>query len=466
MYRQKSQRMIGLARRVYHALPLSEPSKIKLRRWLVPYLNASIRITDGQNISQVLSQVVELRRQLRWNGKEETAFQRALIRIATQNQEYGPITHFIVLPFLATGGAERVALNFAQAIKLCDPNASVLLIIADRAAVSAQVTQPSNISILMLDSVFDEPPSYEQKQALLEALIRSICPRVVHNINSEVAWQMILSRGEVLSPFTNLFASIFAFQFAPDGKTKIGYAAYFLRAGLPYLKGLFSDNKRFIQDAAIEYNLSQAEKTKLHPIYNPVRTSTDHLASTIEQRLDLLAKSSRTRRLRVLWAGRLDREKRVDILYELIKQVDYADFDIYGQAVVDGVDPPPALSNVHYKGAFSDPEDLIRHATYDAFVFTSRWEGMPNILLEIGSFGVPIIAPTVGGVGELISSHTGYPLPEKAQVNDYVDALQNILNHPEEAAARSKALQYLVQKRHSWDTFLCAIKSVPEYVDQ
>ena len=40
-----------------------------------------------------------------------------------------------------------------------------------------------------------------------------------------------------------------AFQFDPVSGKKIGYAASFLVGAIPFLDGLTSDNKRFIEDA-------------------------------------------------------------------------------------------------------------------------------------------------------------------------------------------------------------------------
>ena len=38
----------------------------------------------------------------------------------------------------------------------------------------------------------------------------------------------------------------------------------------------------------------------------------------------------------------------------------------------------------------------------DVVLLTSRHEGLPNVLLEAQSLGIPVVAPDVGGVGETI----------------------------------------------------------------
>lgn len=460
----RRQRIMAITRRVYHALPLTPLVKLKLRRLLAPYLHATVEMAEGVGVIKALSGIRDSRSQNEWGGEQEIAFQRALISIGKQAALYGPVSHFIILPFLATGGAERVAINFATAIRAARPKNSILLIVADRNVVDASIEMPDGIILLVLDSVFDAYPSYEKKQWLLEHLVRAILPETLHNINSEVAWQLILSKGKHLSALTRLYASIFAFQFAPDGKTKIGYAAYFLKPGLPHLTGLLSDNQRFVYDAATEYSLSPDEQSKLHVVYNPVRVSGTALVPSIDARIGELGSRLPHRRLRVLWAGRLDAEKRIDLLVELIKQADFVDFDVYGQAVVDSESVLPSRPNVDYKGPFVSPLELIKDRTYDAFVFTSRWEGMPNILLEVGMLGIPVIAPTVGGVGELVSEYSGFPLPERPNVSDYLVALEHVRKQPKDAADRARTLKHVIERRHSWIAFMSSVDAIPGYL--
>ena len=40
--------------------------------------------------------------------------------------------------------------------------------------------------------------------------------------------------------------------------------------------------------------------------------------------------------------------------------------------------------------------------SYDAFLYTSAFDGLPNVLLEALSAGLPVIAPDVGGIGEAV----------------------------------------------------------------
>lgn len=62
---------------------------------------------------------------------------------------------------------------------------------------------------------------------------------------------------------------------------------------------------------------------------------------------------------------------------------------------------------VRFLGVRTDVHCLMNAA--DAYVMSSAWEGMPNVLLEAGATQLPIVATDVGGVGEVVlDGETGF----------------------------------------------------------
>lgn len=471
-----NQRFRAFAKAVYHRLPLSQRAKWRLREHLQPLLTA---LQDSSGVTGLTRGLVGIIRGqggqgrvgvLRDNGRER-ALARILESMAEHARVYGPVTHWIALPFLATGGAEMVALNLCRALRQLRPDESLALLITDRKLVSERMVIPEGVHLVVFDDHLGDDLSYVRKQALLRDLLLAVRPTCFHNINSEVAWHLILAEGERLKRFTRLFASIFAFQFAPDGHQKIGYAAYFLKQCMPHLAGLLSDNQRFVDDAAREYALPDEEQGRMRVLYQPCRLlhgagrelGRDRLA---RRRQHFAETACPTGRPQILWAGRLDAEKRIDLFLDVVRRCTFADFRVFGQVVLEEGTTLPALSNLSYEGPFSSPIEWLERFDFDAFVFTSRWEGMPNILIEVGALGIPVIAPTVGGVGELVTPDTGYPLPECPSVDDYEQALCAVIQYPLEATTRAGQLLERVLARHDWGCFLAAVEGVVGYVDR
>lgn len=467
--------LLSLAKAVYHRLPLSQTTKWRLRARLQPVLSD---LASGQTAGISLKSIGAVLRSGKHgavSGRDhdlEQVLAAILQDMAAHAEIHGAPRLWIALPFLATGGAEWAALHMCRAALELRPGQSVVLLITDKDLVSDRMPLPSGVLLVVLDRYLTEPTDYERKQALLLNLLRAGQPHTFHNINSEVAWHLIVADGSHLERHTRLYASIFAFQFAPDHRTKIGYAAYFLKKGMPRLAGLLSDNQRFLTDAAREYALSAAETARMAVLYQPCRLLLDGspefpvVPPQGRKSKAMPATSSQPagRRPQVLWAGRLDAEKRIDLFLDLVRRCQFADFRVFGQVVLSDQGALPSLPNLSYEGPFTSPLEWLGRYDFDAFVFTSRWEGMPNILLEVGALGIPVIAPKVGGVVELIDETTGYPLPEQPRVADYEQALQQVASDPDQSLLRAGKLQKLIRQRHGWSGFVKGVAELPNYL--
>jgi glycosyltransferase involved in cell wall biosynthesis len=63
------------------------------------------------------------------------------------------------------------------------------------------------------------------------------------------------------------------------------------------------------------------------------------------------------------------------------------------------------LGRIHLTGLVEDVRPFL--AMFDTFLLTSRWEGLPRVVLEALSAGVPVVSSDAGGVSELLPKARG-----------------------------------------------------------
>jgi glycosyltransferase involved in cell wall biosynthesis len=115
------------------------------------------------------------------------------------------------------------------------------------------------------------------------------------------------------------------------------------------------------------------------------------------------------------------------------------------------IDELRSLDNVLFKGCYSDFTS-IDVDTYDALLLTTQWEGTPNIALECGVRGLPIVAPSLGGLTELIANERGFPVSRFDDVLGFRDALMLCCKDRRLAERRSKNLSLHISEFHRQDT--------------
>ncbi len=112
---------------------------------------------------------------------------------------------------------------------------------------------------------------------------------------------------------------------------------------------------------------------------------------------------------RILVIGRLSSEKGVDVLLRASVLLNDRGRSIALTVVGDGPDRSTLerlaktlrLEHVEFIGHVSDP--TAHYQSADLLVIPSRSEGLPNVLLEAISHGLPVVATTVGAIPEVIT---------------------------------------------------------------
>jgi len=145
----------------------------------------------------------------------------------------------------------------------------------------------------------------------------------------------------------------------------------------------------------------------------------------------------RRERFTLLFVGRLEAVKRPDRFLEVAAGVEAragtgvrvliaGDGPLGDEARRRASDLGLRPGTAEFLGAVDDMAEVYAQA--DALVVTSQTEGSPNAVLEAMACGLPVVAPRVGGIPELVEDgETGLLLAERAGTPAYVEAVGRLL---------------------------------------
>ncbi len=358
------------------------------------------------------------------------------------------IKAIVCTPFISVGGADLVSTYVLKALQKKYSESNVIFIVTDQSRIERPDWISSGSEIIDLPQLCGDGSSANARMDTLYHVIGELNPELIFNVNSHVAWDLYRKFGKQLSSAIDLYAYLFCFDFNQHNK-RVGYIPAYLPTCIGYLKKVFFDNKQILDELRTLYGFSSSNLERLQTLYIPSE-DLDSI-STIHRSLP---ESERGKR-KVLWAGRFAKQKRVDILIRISQAMPDVQFDVYGtegnaeegRGIVEN-----NYANINYKGTFSSYNDLAIHE-YDAYLYTSQWDGIPSILINMMRMGVPICAPEVGGIPELVFKDTGWPVKKYDDVQEFETTLRRIFSSREIGKQKSRLGIKHVKARHQWDLF-------------
>lgn len=365
----------------------------------------------------------------------------------------------LLLPWLKPGGAEKYILQIQQ--KLHASGASRrLLVLTGQAASRHEWAELLPKGAIFID-VFNAFPMLDdaaRDSMVVRALLAVAAQGARLHIKASLFSHRLMDLyGSVLSSnFKVIYYRFCDDSYVWHNKRLSGpWGIGFLRRQLSNIDLLISDCHSIISS---DWGRFGTRSEKYQAIYALCSPSDQPVAKRLPSK-------------RLLWASRVSAQKRPELVGKIATAVrrEHPEMviEVYGQieenyrqqSLFD-------MPGVEYCRSF-DGFDNLPIERFDAFVYTSAFDGLPNIILEALAAGLPVIAPDVGGVGEaVIDGETGFLVPdlvdESALIGAYVDAICRLYGNWDRTVEMAERGRVLIAERHGEVNFGLRVAEVFE----
>lgn len=362
-------------------------------------------------------------------------------------------------PWIRMGGGDILLARYANAVARLRPGHQVVVV-----TTHGDSTRPEwlddRIVLIDLPSLPEwSRLTLDERRRLLATFVIQYQPDLVHAFNSPEFFDAVEDYPRALEASTTIYLSTFVVDRGRDGEM----ANHLFHRPTDYLAavaGVIVDNHSLVEQFHELYRMPR-EKFWVH-----------------HQPVELPPARPRPQRrpeepLRVMWAARFDKQKRLDVLADVAEAARrkglQVEWHVYGAPVIESeAAAQPHIERLEACGA-------VFHGTYrafdelpleetDLFLLTSESEGIPLTLLDVLAHRLPVMAPMVGGIPEVVTRETGWPIDRFDDVDAYVEALAAVAGDPAEAARRADAGHEHVATEFSWARFEERLRELPGYL--
>jgi len=142
---------------------------------------------------------------------------------------------------------------------------------------------------------------------------------------------------------------------------------------------------------------------------------------------------SKNGQVRLLYVGRVSREKDLDLLAEAYRRL--RDEGLSIQLCVVGHGPysrefSKSLPEALFTGYLTGKELAAAYASADIFVFPSTTDTFGNVIIEAQSSGMPVVVSDSGGPKELVEDKANGLITKSRDVDDFTRAVRALVTDP------------------------------------
>ena len=236
-----------------------------------------------------------------------------------------------------------------------------------------------------------------------------------------------IPEGSYIASYCNVpYAHIYHGNDNPMSVSRYWYGKYFAKVYDRFYK-------RIAQTATLKYTVGPTwgdVKKMFNPILHNVKPT------PIESRVGFI------------FAGRLEERKHIDRLIRIYAKTPseiqerhhfyIAGYGSQEQALKELVHQLNLEDKIHFTGGLSNKELITEDSKRKILLMASEKEGLPNVIAEAFSVGVPVVSTNAGDISRVLrSGYNGYLLPLEFTDEEYIDAIKKVLINYEELATNA-----------------------------
>lgn len=359
-------------------------------------------------------------------------------------------TDVVVVPWMAPGGAEKFMLEIVNQL-VADGTAMHVLFISGQHARDHgwRDRLPDGSVFIDVQNAFPHLSEQARDDLTARLLLSVSKPGArLHLKPSDVAHRL-------MDRFAKAFSTHFYVVYYRFSDSAIVWDKQHLRDpwAVRFLRNNFDHINAFISDC--DYIV------KRDAIVLPELAAKTHRVYARCERIVPVERARQEPNHRLLWASRVAPEKRPELIGSIARNLHrlapHISIDVYGTLNKEySADSLFKGAHITYKGGFDGFESLPIE-DYDALIYTSAYDGLPNILLEAMAADLAVVAPDVGGISELVSPETGFlvrnHVDEAELVDEYLGCILDLYRDWPHTLSKRQSANQLVQRRHGRDGF-------------
>lgn len=384
------------------------------------------------------------------NAHKAVAYLRACRQLSAR--DYSDV---VLLPYLIAGGAEKYILSVVAGLQDLGRARSILFLTGQGGTNNTWPDRlPPRSDIVDLAALCEGDADAIDLVTL--RLVQMLAPRARLHVKASPFGHRFVERYKGILAERDITYYRFSDEVRPYvGETwRLGFAFNHISECLDVYARFVSDHERLVKN---DQDTFATKTERWHPLY----AACDDVSPA--------ARPSLQDPPRLLWASRVSLEKRPSLLAAIARELDRRSVDVvieaYGHVcanLTEEVFEPTPLLVYHgaYDGFASLPADR-----FEAFLYTSAFDGMPNVVLEALASRLPVIGPEIGGIPEaVINGETGWLIrttgDDEEDARHYVDMIVEALSDREEMRRRGENGRQLVLNRHCRSAFLASLADI------